>query len=73
MKKKPLFDDDEFYTNESGLFVFTEAFLLKRGYCCGNGCLHCPFEYKNVVNLERKKKLIEDKNRLEGIKHQEQK
>jgi len=68
-----LFDDDEFYTNESGLFVFTEAFLLKRGYCCGNGCLHCPFEYKNVVNLERKKKLIEDKNQLEGIKHQEQK
>lgn len=50
MKKKPLFDDDEeFYINDSGLFVFTADFLLKRGYCCGNGCMHCPFEYKNVI------------------------
>lgn len=58
MKKKPLFEDDETYVNDSGLFVFTEAYLLKRGYCCGNGCLHCPYEYKNVINLERKQQLI---------------
>jgi hypothetical protein len=57
--KKPLFDDDEFYVNEAGLYVFTEEFLLKRGYCCGNGCLHCPFEYKNVLDTERRKRLIE--------------
>ncbi|MCG9881787.1 MAG: DUF5522 domain-containing protein [Bacteroidia bacterium] len=24
--------------------VFTEAFHLQRGYCCGNGCRHCPYK-----------------------------
>ncbi len=24
--------------------VFTESYHLKRGYCCGSGCLHCPFD-----------------------------
>jgi hypothetical protein len=26
--------------------VFTEAYHLKRGICCGSGCRHCP--YKNL-------------------------
>ena len=58
--KKPLFnDDEEFYINDSGMFVFTAEFLLKRGYCCGNGCLHCPFDYKNVVDPIKKKRLLD--------------
>ena len=57
--KKVLFDDDEFYINDGGLYVFTAEYLLKRGYCCGNGCLHCPFDYKNVLDEVKKKKLIE--------------
>lgn len=28
---------------EEGLFVLTRAFLLRRGYCCGSGCRHCPY------------------------------
>ena len=28
----------------SGLSVFTAAFLADRGYCCGSGCRHCPYE-----------------------------
>jgi len=28
----------------SGLQVMTEDFLRERGYCCGNGCRHCPYE-----------------------------
>ena len=32
------------YTNEQGFFVFTEKAHIARGYCCGSGCLHCPFE-----------------------------
>jgi hypothetical protein len=28
------------YYLEHGLFVFTAAFLLKRGYCCDSGCRH---------------------------------
>lgn len=31
---------------ENGLMVFTEAYHLSRGYCCKNGCRHCPFRYK---------------------------
>lgn len=27
----------------SGLFVMTAASLAARGYCCGNGCRHCPY------------------------------
>ncbi len=27
----------------TGLFVMTEAYLADRGYCCGNGCRHCPY------------------------------
>jgi Family of unknown function (DUF5522) len=33
------------YYVENGLFVFTAAFLLKRGYCCESGCRHCPYGY----------------------------
>src|SRR5436190_14035786 len=31
------------YTDELGRTVFTAAFHLRRGYCCGSGCRHCPF------------------------------
>jgi hypothetical protein len=34
----------DFYINADGNFVFTEAYHLKRGYCCKNGCLHCPWK-----------------------------
>jgi len=28
---------------ENGLMVFTPAYLLRRGYCCGSNCRHCPY------------------------------
>jgi hypothetical protein len=28
---------------DNGLMVFTAAYHLRRGYCCGNGCRHCPY------------------------------
>jgi hypothetical protein len=34
---------DHFYLDETGRTVFTAAYHLKRGYCCGNGCRHCPY------------------------------
>jgi Family of unknown function (DUF5522) len=34
----------DFYYNDDGLFVFTAHYLLNRGYCCGNGCKHCPYD-----------------------------
>jgi Family of unknown function (DUF5522) len=37
-----------YYLNEEGLMVLTAKYHLEKGYCCGNGCLHCPFEYAGV-------------------------
>lgn len=33
----------DFY-HENGKKVMTESYHLKRGYCCGSGCRHCPYE-----------------------------
>lgn len=41
-------ENEDYYLNEKGLLVFTEKYHLERGYCCGNGCLHCPYNYLNV-------------------------
>ena len=27
----------------TGLFVLTARFLADRGWCCENGCRHCPY------------------------------
>lgn len=40
-------EDDEFYM-ENGKFVLTERYHLRRGYCCGNGCRHCPYDHEAV-------------------------
>ena len=32
------------YYFEHGLMVFTEYYHLKRGFCCGNKCRHCPYQ-----------------------------
>ncbi len=32
------------YYMENGFVVFTEAYHLKRGYCCNSGCRHCPYK-----------------------------
>lgn len=31
------------YYLEDGNYVFKTWFHLKRGYCCQNGCRHCPY------------------------------
>jgi biotin synthase-like enzyme len=33
-----------FYKDSNGNKVMTAAYHLKRGYCCGNNCKHCPFK-----------------------------
>jgi hypothetical protein len=33
----------DFYI-DNGLYVFTAAHHLRRGWCCGRGCRHCPYE-----------------------------
>lgn len=43
-KKAEKFVEGVDYYFENGLMVLTAHFLLKRGYCCGNGCRNCPYE-----------------------------
>lgn len=37
----------DFYV-EKGLVVYTAAYHIKRGQCCGSGCRHCPYSPKHV-------------------------
>lgn len=40
--EKKLTEGTDYYF-ENGLMVLTEKFLRDRGYCCGSGCRHCPY------------------------------
>jgi hypothetical protein len=51
--KQELVEGEDYYLNEKGLLVFTEKFLSDRGYCCGSGCKHCPYNYEAVPQPKR--------------------
>ncbi len=59
--KQELAEGVDYYLNEEGLLVFTEKFLLDRGYCCGSGCKHCPYNYEAVPQPNRSQ-LLKKKN-----------
>ena len=42
---KPI-EGEDYIIDELGRLVFTSAYLLKRGYCCENGCRNCPYGFK---------------------------
>jgi hypothetical protein len=42
----------DFYYNEDGYRVMTESYHSRRGTCCGNGCLHCPFDPKHKKGVK---------------------
>ena len=48
----PLVEGVDFYYAD-GLMVLTEKFHLDKGYCCGNGCRHCPYHYEAVPEPKR--------------------
>jgi hypothetical protein len=48
-----LVEGEDYYYNEQGFIVLTEKYHLQRGDCCGNGCMHCPYDYKNVAEPKR--------------------
>jgi hypothetical protein len=40
---------------EDGYLVYTEKYLLKRGFCCQSGCRHCPYGFnKKTGRIEGK-------------------
>jgi hypothetical protein len=53
MKNEQLIAGIHYYINDEGLLVFTRQYHLEKGFCCGNGCLHCPYDFENVPEPKR--------------------
>lgn len=51
---------EDYYYSEEGYLIFTEQYHLKRGYCCENGCKHCPYGYRAA---EKKKENSDEYNK----------
>ncbi|KAF9912030.1 hypothetical protein BX616_010431 [Lobosporangium transversale] len=59
---------------KTGYTVMTELLHRRRGYCCGNACRHCPYNYENVgvspqvkmANIARGKQQREKIEAIEG-------
>lgn len=45
MAKDSIKENEDYYLTPEGYRVFTAKYLLKRGFCCKNGCRHCPYGY----------------------------
>ncbi len=65
MSQPELIEGIHFYINEDGYIVLTEKYHLEKGFCCGMGCLHCPYNYENVPE-PRKSELILSKTKKEN-------
>jgi hypothetical protein len=50
----------DYYIDENGLFVFTEKYHLSKGYCCGHGCRHCPYDFEAVPEPKRAQLLAKE-------------
>ena len=46
-------DREEDFYFDNGLMVMTRKYHLKRGFCCGSRCRHCPYRHENVDSGER--------------------
>ena len=62
MQNNELIEGIDYYIDEEGFIVLTEQYHQEKGYCCGMGCLHCPYEYENVPE-PRRSILLNKKNK----------
>ncbi len=44
------------YYWKDGRMVFTEIYHLRRGKCCGNGCVHCAYHPPHIKGNAQKKR-----------------
>jgi len=51
-RQAPIPEPGEFYY-DGPFIVFTEAYHLRRGYCCQSGCRHCPYGF--VIDADAQK------------------
>lgn len=42
--------EDYYIDPKTGKVILTEAYLLKRGYCCNSRCRHCPYGSDGRLN-----------------------
>jgi hypothetical protein len=47
-----LVENEDYYV-EHGLMVLTARYHLRRGYCCEQGCRHCPYGQAPTRNSQR--------------------
>ncbi len=65
MKQGELIEGVHYYINKDGYIVLTEKYHLEKGFCCGMGCLHCPYNYENVPE-PRKSEVLHSKTKREN-------
>ncbi len=66
--KQKLAEGEDFYYNEDGFIVMTQKYHLERGFCCGNGCRHCPYNYENVSEPQKSELRFKKELELNGSK-----
>jgi hypothetical protein len=54
-------DPEDYYFDGPNL-VFTAAYHLKRGFCCGSGCRHCPYRVAAPQPTNKKVKLCRERD-----------
>jgi hypothetical protein len=51
----------DYYYDEHDDIVLTTKYHLDKGYCCGHGCRHCPYDYETVPQ-PRRTLLLKERN-----------
>lgn len=46
--ERPLIEGEDYVMDPRGYRIFLAKYHVDRGYCCGNGCRHCPFFPKHM-------------------------
>ncbi len=62
-----LTEPKDYYILPDGRLVFTTTYLSERGFCCGNGCMHCPYDHINVPEPKRTE-LLQKRGDEQGTK-----
>ena len=67
-------DQEEYYIDERGRWVFTAVYHQKRGYCCGEACKHCPYDYESVPEpIKTRATLLRELNKSKNAVHSKDK
>ena len=65
MKKVEFIEGIDYYLF-NGSVVMTEHYLKKRGYCCGNGCLNCPYDPNHTKGNTKLKNEEKEEKKLDN-------